>query len=88
METLRNALGFFEEHGQILVRKTKSGRQEPAMTLHPDWIPKYEASHVPLTLDVYQMVRSLRKAGSGISWKRCRYLVVKGRTGIGSIVWS
>jgi len=44
METLRNALGFFEEHGQIIVRRTKSGRQEPAMTLHPDWIPKRSAN--------------------------------------------
>lgn len=41
METLRNALGFFEENGQIVVRKTKSGRQEAAMTLHPDWTPRY-----------------------------------------------
>ena len=41
METLRNALGFFEENGQIVVRKTKSGRQEASMTLHPDWIPRY-----------------------------------------------
>jgi hypothetical protein len=41
METLRNALGFFEENGQIVVRKTKSGRQEAAMTLHPDWMPRY-----------------------------------------------
>jgi len=41
METLRNALGFFEENGQIVVRKTKSGRQEAAMTLHPDWMPQY-----------------------------------------------
>lgn len=40
METLRNALGFFEEHRQIVVRKTKSGRQEAAMTLHPDWVPR------------------------------------------------
>lgn len=42
METLRNALGFFEENGQIVVRKTKSGRQEAAMTLHPDWTPRYK----------------------------------------------
>jgi hypothetical protein len=41
METLRNALGFFEENGQIIVRKTKSGRQEAAMTLHSDWMPRY-----------------------------------------------
>jgi len=41
METLRNALGFFEENGQIVVRKSKSGRQEAAMTLHPDWMPTY-----------------------------------------------
>lgn len=41
METLRNALGFFEEKGQIIVKKNRSGRQESAMTLHPDWIPKY-----------------------------------------------
>ena len=41
METLRNALGFFEERGQIVVRKIKSGRQEAAMTLHPDWVPRY-----------------------------------------------
>lgn len=40
METLRNAMGFFEENGQIVVRKTKSGRQEAAMTLHPDWMPR------------------------------------------------
>ena len=43
METLRNALGFFEENGQIILRKTKSGRQEAAMTLHPDWMPRYTA---------------------------------------------
>ena len=41
METLRNAMGFFEANGQIVVRKTKSGRQEAAMTLHPDWMPTY-----------------------------------------------
>lgn len=41
METLRNAMGFFEENGQIVVRKSKSGRQEAAMTLHPDWMPTY-----------------------------------------------
>jgi len=41
METLRIALGFFEEQGQIVLRKTKSGRQEAAMTLHPDWVPRY-----------------------------------------------
>ena len=41
METLRNAMGFFEENGQIVVRKSKSGRQEAAMTLHPDWLPTY-----------------------------------------------
>jgi hypothetical protein len=41
METLRNALGFFEESGLIVVRKSKSGRQEAAMTLHPDWVPRY-----------------------------------------------
>jgi hypothetical protein len=45
METLRNALGFFEESGQIVVRKSKSGRQEAAMTLHPDWIPRYSFSY-------------------------------------------
>jgi Glycerol-3-phosphate acyltransferase C-terminal region len=43
METLRNALGFFENSGQIVVRKTKSGRQEAAVTLHPDWIPRYDS---------------------------------------------
>jgi len=41
METLRNAMGFFEENGQIVVRKSKSGRQEAAMTLHPDWMPTF-----------------------------------------------
>ena len=41
METLRNAMGFFEENGQIVVRKSKSGRQEAAMTLHPEWMPTY-----------------------------------------------
>jgi len=40
METLRNALGFFEDNGMIVVKKTKSGRQEVAMTLHPEWTPK------------------------------------------------
>ena len=40
METLRNALGFFEENGQIIVKRTRSGRQEPAMALHPGWVPK------------------------------------------------
>jgi hypothetical protein len=47
METLRNALGFFEENGQIIVKKDRSGRQEAAMTLHPDWIPKYSRSDYP-----------------------------------------
>ena len=42
METLRNALGFFEVNGQIVVRKTRSGRQEAAMTLHPDWMPRHD----------------------------------------------
>lgn len=46
METLRNALRFFEENGQIVVRKTKSGRQEAAMTLHPDWMPRYTIPHI------------------------------------------
>lgn len=47
METLRNALGFFEENGQIIVKKDRSGRQEAAMTLHPDWIPTYSRSDYP-----------------------------------------
>ena len=46
METLRNALGFFEEQRQIVVRKTKSGRQGAAMTLHPDWVPRYVSHYV------------------------------------------
>jgi hypothetical protein len=41
METLRNALGFFENSGQIVVRKSKSGREEATVTLHPDWVPRY-----------------------------------------------
>ena len=41
METLRNALGFFEENGQIVVKKTKTGRQEAEMTLDPNWMPRH-----------------------------------------------
>ena len=62
METLRNALGFFEENGQIVVRKTKSGRQEAAMTLHPDWMPQYVVRHFGLTIDVSLMAQSPRTA--------------------------
>jgi hypothetical protein len=53
METLRNALGFFEEHGEIIVRKTKSGRQEAWMTLHPDWIPEYHVKYIILNVRTF-----------------------------------
>lgn len=68
METLRNALGFFEEHGQMVVRKTKSGRQEAAMTLHPDWVPRYAPHHIPLLKeDVSKMDPSPSQGNYGIS---------------------
>lgn len=82
METLRNALGFFEENGQIVVKKTKSGRQEAAVTLHPDWIPRYNIHHLALTIGVSQMAHSLRKGSCGTLLKEFQSHVGKGKIGI------
>lgn len=81
METLRNALGFFEENGQIVVKKAKSGRQEAVMTLHPDWLPMYTSNRSRLTIDVFRMVQSRRKVSYGTSLKGSQFRVVREKTG-------
>jgi hypothetical protein len=82
METLRNALGFFEENGQIVVKKTKSGRQEAAVTLHPDWIPRYIVLACRLSIDVCRKAHSQRKVNYGISSKESPSHAEKERIGI------
>ena len=82
METLRNALGFFEENGQIVVKKTKSGRQEAAVTLHPEWIPRYLVLGRKLNIDVCRMVHSLRKVNYGILSKESQSHAGRERIGI------
>jgi hypothetical protein len=82
METLRNALGFFEENGQIVVKKTKSGRQEAAVTLHPDWIPRYIVLGCKLSIDVCRMTHSQKKVNYGILSKESQSHVGKERIGI------
>lgn len=82
METLRNALGFFEENGQIVVKKTRSGRQEAAVTLHPDWIPRYVINDRSLIIGVFQTAPSQRKGNYGILSKEYQSHVVRERIGI------
>jgi hypothetical protein len=82
METLRNALGFFEENGQIVVKKTRSGRQEAAVTLHPDWIPRYVIDDRSLIIGVFQMAHSQKKGIYGILSKEFQSHVARERIGI------
>jgi hypothetical protein len=77
METLRNALGFFEESGQIVVRKSKSGRQEVAMTLHPDWIPRYSSFY----LTYERRLRNGTIAEEGRLWSLVEKISISRREG-------
>ena len=82
METLRNALGFFEENGQIIVKKDRSGRQEAAMTLHPDWVPKQSEINTHLTIDVCLMERFPKTESFCALSRRSRFRDVRGKIGL------